>query len=773
MLESNGHKRSASEAGLSTANLRQQEGQVLQNNKGSHLSVPDATGGRQPTRNMNSEPSQRELQHRSGDDPEQGEWSIAESKSSRKKKRRKIANDFDASPSISFLSTRPAQVQLKALQDLALYILADGVAPTWLAINNARHIQKVVVLMIPGLDRNSLEMSDIFKPSTATGRKLMPDASKLTESDPLSRSEDETTSAGLPLHPRDEFASGASTPTLENPAHTFLDHIIPVKAPGDSGRHQIHSPLQTMLIAPYTQPKDKRGKDERSQSVRTAVAEFIHTADELRDAEYPIHPASFDNERDAQLEHERREKTLQSTSAGWVDTKVKRSDIPTPTSPLKSSKPLRAQDSLTRGYKVYAVDCEMVLTDNERFSLARISIIDWAGKTVLDKYVKPSLPIKNYFTQFSGITPQILEGVTTTLQDIQQELLSLLGPDSILLGHSLESDLNALQLTHPHIIDTSIIYPHPRGLPLRSSLKYLANKYLKREIQKGGADGHDSVEDALAVLDLVRMKCEKGPRWGTLDANGESIFRRISRAMKSDGASSASPSEPRQTAIVEYGTPERGFGKDATYKIACENDDEIVAGVLRAAHGDENNNNTDDKNGVSATTPKSHTAEEFTTNTAPPSTTRTQEHDNTIPTGGVNFIWGRLRDLEAIRGWNTPPAPLPENPTPSDLTYTSTTPASSPAPTENPQLEKAITQTLTRLAQLYTSLPPKTLLIVFNGTGDMRPVLKLQQLHTQYRREFKVKKWDELSVKWTDVEEQALRRAVDDARRGWGVLAVR
>lgn len=771
MLESNGSKRSAAEAGLSTANFGQQHGQSLHHIKGRQLSASDRTSDQQHTSKMNAVASDRDLQDRKVDDHAQGEWSIAESKSSRKKKRRKIANDFDAFPGISFLSTRPAQVQLKALQELVLYILADGIAPTWLAVNNARQIQKVVVLMIPGLDRKSLEKSDIFKPLT-TNRENQACESVPIESEAPSLPEGETTAAGLSLQQRDEFSSETSTTVPQNPACALIEHIIPVKAPGDSGRNQIHSPLQSMLISPYSEPKDKRGKDEKSQSVRTVISAFIHTADELRDAEYPIHPAAFDNERDAQLEHERRETTLQSASAGWVDTKVSRSEIPIPASPLTSPKPLRAQESLTNGYKVYAVDCEMVLTDDEKYSLARISIIDCTRKTVLDKYVRPPLPIKNYFTQFSGITPKILENVTTTLQDIQQELLSLLGPDSILLGHSLESDLNALKLTHPNIIDTSIIYPHPRGLPLRSSLKYLANKYLKREIQKGGADGHDSVEDALAVLDLVLLKCEKGPRWGTVDANGESIFRRVSRAVKSNGPSLSLLGESRQSAIVEYGTPERGFGKDATYKIACENDDEIVRGVLRAAHGDKPGGNG---NGVSDATPENPASDDATTETQAPSNT-VEEYKDKIPTGGVDFIWGRLRDLEAIRGWNTPPPPLPENPTASDLTYTappSPSPSTGEGQSEDPLLETTLSQTLARLAQLYTSLPPKTLLIVYNGTGDMRPVLKLQQLHAQYRREFKVKKWDELGVKWTDVEEQALRRAVDQARRGWGIVAVR
>lgn len=779
MAENSCTKRSAEQAELSTTNSQYRDEQSLHNERSRPVPARARNGERHPASEINMARSEHSNHHPEALDQTDGPWSVAESKSSKKKRKiaNKIAKGYDDPPGISLMPSRPAQIQLKALQELVLYILGDGVAPTWLAVNNARQILKVVVLMVPGLDQKSLENSDIFKPPAKNERKETGHL-KSTESEVATQSEGEGMAANLPLPPSDELSSNTSAPVSQDVISGLIDHIVQVKAPGDSGRHQIHSPLQSMLISSYSEPKDKRAKSEESRSVRTAIGGFIHTADELRDAEYPIHPAAFDNQRDAQLEHERREKTFQSTSAGWVDTIVSRSEIPVLASPSKPSRP-HAHDSLVKGHKVYAIDCEMVLTDDDKYSLARISIIDWSGKTVLDKYVLPSLPIKNYFTQFSGITAKILENVTTTLQDIQKELLAIIGPDTILLGHSLESDLNALKLTHPNIIDTSIIYPHPRGLPLRSSLKYLANKFLKREIQKGGADGHDSVEDARAVLDLVRMKCEKGPRWGTMDANGESIFRRISRAVrqvKEEGALSSSRGKSRESAIVEYGTPERGFGKDATYKIACENDDEIISGVLRASHGDtssDSRNEQDNENDVTDIAAEGPENNGLTTKQQEPANTERQP-PNQIPTGGADFIWGRLRDLEAIRGWNTPPAPLPANPTPSDLSYESATPSSPPPnPSADPALEQAMTGTLTRLADLYVRLPPKTLLIVFNGTGDMRPVLKLQQLHAQYRREFKIKKWDELDVKWTDVEEQALRRAVDKARRGFAAVAVR
>lgn len=656
---------------------------------------------------------------------------MAESKSSRKK-RRKVQHDTEGQPSIAFLDTKPACVQLKALQELVLYLLADGTAPTWLAVKNARGIEKVVVLMIPGLDRDLLEKTDVLarnprrgNTDEAKGEPGVDGQKKSTESVDAASCSSTT--------PHDDLGASEDDIKLrEEFMNRLLQHIVEVKAPGDSRANRVHSPLQGMLIAPLPETKGKGGsKEEKSfPSLRTSIATFVHSAEELRDAEYPIHHAAFTNARDAELERDRREQTSQSASAGWVDTEV---SVSTPNIPTTS----RPNDALTQGLKPYALDCEMVLTDDDKYSLARISVVNWHGKTVLDKYVKPDLPIKNYFTQYSGITPQHLENVTTTLQDIQRSLLDLLGPDSILLGHSLESDLNALKLTHPFIVDTSIIYPHPRGLPLRSSLKFLANRYLKREIQKEGVNGHDSVEDARAVLDLVRLKCEKGPRWGTLDANGESIFRRISRSVRADGSEKL-----RETAIVEYGTPERGFGRDATYKIACENDDEIVQGVLCAAHGD------------STPTPD-----------VPGDTKQTNDK---IPPGGVDFIWSRLRDLEAVRGWNSlpPSSTSSSDQLPNDATTDD--PAAGPS-----DLHAAASRTLSRLRTIFASLPPRTLLVAYSGTGDMRPVLHMQQLHAQYRREFKVKKWDELSVQWTDVEEQKLRLAVDRARKGIGVLALR
>ena len=631
------------------------------------------------------------------------EWQVSLSKSARKKqrKRQKAAEEEPPEPSLYYHNKIHNPLRIKDLQALVLYVLSDGVAPVWVALKNGKKIDQVVVVMVPGMDK---EMLHAFASAAQKHQEAQNSANEDSKSPEASTSstvisEDGGGSGSEDTSPK----AGPTRRSLPNSA--LPDCIIPVKAPGDDRAGKIYSSLQAMLISP--EPKANKGSykgaDNVLVAVRTPLLEFVHTADELVAAEYPVHTAIFTDPNDADLEKSRRESADQALTKGWVDTEVASS------TPVAVPGSVSSED-LAAGMQVYALDCEMVLTTDDVYSLARISVLNWHGKTVMDKFVKPALPIKDYFTQFSGITEKLLEGVTTTLEDIQKELLAICTSSTILLGHSLESDFNALKFTHPFVIDTAIIYPHPRGLPLRSSLKFLANKYLKREIQKGGASGHDSVEDARAVLDLVRLKCEKGPRWGTMELNGESIFTRLNNS-------------GNWTAIVEYGTPEKGLGRLASIHVGCQDDNEVVAGMVRML--------------------------------------RLQG-----PKEKVNFAWGRLRELEKARSRNTgrdPSAAATAIQDAEDVNGDDT----------NDELKDASERTINNLVQIYDSLAPSTLFMVFPGNGDMREVNRLQDMQKQYRKEFKVKKWNELTVKWTDDEMQALRKATEKARRGWGLVCMK
>lgn len=156
---------------------------------------------------------------------------------------------------------------------------------------------------------------------------------------------------------------------------------------------------------------------------------------------------------------------------------------------------------------MYGVDCEMVDTTEGR-ELGRVCVVDSKCSIVLDVLVKPSAPVVDYLTEFSGLTKEILDEATLSLEDVHDILRRRLPPGALLIGHSLEYDLRALHLVHWRCIDTAVLYPHSReGLNL--SLKRLAQLYLNKNMKRAG--GHDPREDAQAAMLLALKKIENGP----------------------------------------------------------------------------------------------------------------------------------------------------------------------------------------------------------------------------------------------------------------------
>ena len=80
---------------------------------------------------------------------------------------------------------------------------------------------------------------------------------------------------------------------------------------------------------------------------------------------------------------------------------------------------------------------------------------------------------------------------------------------------------------------------------------------------------------------------------------------------------------------------------------------------------------------------------------------------------------------------------------------------------------------MSHVAEIYEALPPCTAFLVYSGHNDPRETFRLQALQQRFRQEYRVKKWDQLSVKWTDVEDQQLRKASKRAREGIGFVVVK
>lgn len=205
--------------------------------------------------------------------------------------------------------------------------------------------------------------------------------------------------------------------------------------------------------------------------------------------------------------------------------------------------PSPAKDRRGQQVKAVVFDCEMGYTAHG-MELIRLTAVTWpAGEELLDILVRPLGAVIDFNSRFSGVFPEHfknaipydewnvspnarspVEGETSRLPMVDsparaRELLcSFITPETPLIGHAIDNDLNTIRLCHPTIIDTIMLYPHPKGLPMRFGLRNLTLWNLERAIQTGGERGHDSKEDAIATGDLVRLRV--AANWKLLRASG-------------------------------------------------------------------------------------------------------------------------------------------------------------------------------------------------------------------------------------------------------------
>ncbi|KAF8259317.1 ribonuclease H-like domain-containing protein [Lactarius quietus] len=447
----------------------------------------------------------------------------------------------------------------------------------------------------------------------------------------------------------------------------------------------MHSVLNTFFQAPVSGEEKKRRIQERISTERTqnkGPVQYLLTLEQMVENDYPV-PSYL------------------------ADTPQVAADAEGPR-------------------EVYAIDCEMCMTMDGK-ALTRVCVIDFSkGNVVYDQLVKPPSAITDYLTRFSGITAAALDPVTTTLADVQAHLCTLIKPSAILLGHSLESDLRALKLSHPHCIDTALIYHHPRGRPLKPGLAWLTRKWLGRIIQDRGPGGHNPEEDARACIDLLKAKIKNGPGYGEFRADYEPILARIARSQSRKRGSNGAPT---RTAIVDHGNPGAWHGTSATAPattVACANDAEVLDGLVGALDSHE-------------------------------------------------FIFGRLMGLADALGWITPKPDLvvdaeKQNPTGAAETKT-----------ENADnaLFTAVTNLNAHLTTLHAALPSRTALLLFSGHSDPRSMSALAARRAEYQASQNQRQGDQSGsgaatgtdsgggeARWSTADDRALEEAVVRARMG-------
>eukprot|EP00808_Paulinella_micropora_P004262 g21530.t1 len=431
-------------------------------------------------------------------------------------------------------------LKVKDIQQLLTWLLTDGVSTKWIFVKNKMLVENVAVLVVDGLDRQSLQ----------TYPDCIPNMRILLNCDP----------------------SQPSDPIPVSIPHSYFTQ---------------HSVLTEWLTSKVSKREDRQQKDKQNSQTTPAPQKLPHrlfyvlSKEEQKKNEYPLDVTSEGYfELDAPpVSSSLSEASYSSSSSSSSSSFYSSSSSPSPTSSSlsssstsctistsstsSSSKPApveseyfdeigdsdisdgeaeqrrahqakQAQPAASSWPRMIGIDCEMVFT-TQGFELARVSMVCEDESVLYDTLVRPTHPVTNYLTRYSGLKEEDLKDVTVSLKDVQAKFKSLLNRHDILVGHSLENDLKALKLIHGRVIDTALLYPHPRGPPNKSSLKYLARKYLNMQIQQNTEDeskGHDSIEDAVAALQLTKLKLEKGPSFGVEVMKTENVLTLISSFRK-------------------------------------------------------------------------------------------------------------------------------------------------------------------------------------------------------------------------------------------------
>jgi len=182
--------------------------------------------------------------------------------------------------------------------------------------------------------------------------------------------------------------------------------------------------------------------------------------------------------------------------------------------------------------KYLAIDCEMVGVGPEgsTSALARISLVNFHGQVIMDRYVRPVERIVDYRTEYSGIRPHHMKEAVG-IREVQDELCQLL-EGKILVGHSLVNDFKVLFINHPRRMtrDTAKYRPfRTLSKGKTPSLKRLAQEVLSLTIQTGE---HDSVDDARVAMLLYRAHKDA---WENYLFRGEGkAFQQKKRTKKQD-----------------------------------------------------------------------------------------------------------------------------------------------------------------------------------------------------------------------------------------------
>lgn len=372
-------------------------------------------------------PSQKHDGDENGQGSDLEEWTYVGKGGKRQKKDHQTMNEGKQGkskgnyPGLTFAELHKLQsgIKISDLQNLALYCLADGTSPQWVAVRHHNNVERAVVLFVPGLEHGMFKGNIALEESVSMAEDVETPAEIYNNNHESTRDSSDSIvtsitknleNSGLKriaTNPDEYLPTRLESEKLAPPLKPLADifsQLWPVKAPGDDKYFKVHSPLHAMLTSHNTKSQQEKRAEKETKGLRSAkedkhwddkrtpITAFIASQEDLQENEYLLHPVYFKTHQEKLFEELRRHDAKQTEQSGWVDTLVnKLGDGDVPDKDIEKG-------SLTAGRSVLAMDCEMCKVEGGELALTRISIVDWDGSVVLDELVKPDKAVIDYLT---------------------------------------------------------------------------------------------------------------------------------------------------------------------------------------------------------------------------------------------------------------------------------------------------------------------------------------------------------------------------------------
>lgn len=149
----------------------------------------------------------------------------------------------------------------------------------------------------------------------------------------------------------------------------------------------------------------------------------------------------------------------------------------------------------------------------------RVSVVAYfTAEVLVDKLVFPDEPLLTYNTRFSGVSHAQMSRAKSMgdcffgIAAAREAIWKFIGPDTIVVAHSGQNDLNSLRWIHENIVDTHLVESLPVMKMEKEAREKEANEKKAREEEVLQTTGKEELSARAAANPKPKGLAQQGPQ---------------------------------------------------------------------------------------------------------------------------------------------------------------------------------------------------------------------------------------------------------------------